>query len=209
MAQMCPRCGGTSFHYNRTRMRMECSGCGTPISDTVQQEQQMQYDRTYSQAMGHLLAGNWDQSISILKPLLSQNPTDKAHYTAIVRATTEDFQDIAMNNTNRRNAASDAWNKLVRLGGVTIPMTRYSRKRYEQHLSELSRQKNKMLGWLITASTAFVFAGIAIDQYADGTAGLLIILAIFSLYKVLKMHPVATIKQLSAKQPDYTDNPFL
>lgn len=209
MAQMCPRCGGTSFHYNRTRMRMECSGCGTPINDTVQQEQQMQYDRTVSQAMGHLLAGNWDQSISILRPLLSQNPTDKALYIAIVRAATEDFQDIAMNNTNRRNTASDAWNKLVRLGGVTIPMTRYSRKRYEQHLSELSRQKNKMLGWLITASTAFVFAGIAIDQYAGGTAGLLIILAIFSLYKVLKMHPVATIKQLSAKQPDYTDNPFL
>ena len=190
-------------------MRMECSGCGTPMNDTVQQEQQMQYDRTYSQALGHLLAGNWDQSISILRTLLSQNPTDKALYTAIVRAATEDFQDIAMNNTNRRNAASDAWNKLVRLGGVTIPMRRYSRKRYKQHLSELSHQKNKMLGWLITASAAFVFAGIAIDQYAGSTAGLLIILAIFSLYKVLKMHPVATIKQLSAKQPDYTDNPFL
>lgn len=209
MAQICPRCGGTSFHYNRTRMRMECSGCGTPINDAAQQEQQMQYDRTYSRAMGHLLAGNWDQAISILKPLLSQNPTDKALYTAIVRAATEDFQDIAMKNTDRRNAASDAWNKLIRLGGVTRPMIRYSRKRYEQHLSELFHQKNKMLGWLITAAFAFVFAGMAIDQYAGGTAELLIIVAIVSLYKVLKMHPVATIKQLSAMQPNYTDNPFL
>lgn len=209
MARMCPRCGGTSFHYNRTRMRMECSNCGTAINDTAQQEQQMQYDRTYSQAMGHLLAGNWDQTISILRPLLSQNPTDKNLYTAIVRAATEDFHDVDMNDSSRRSTASDAWNKLVRLGGVTPAMIRYSRKRYEKHVSELSRQRNRIIGWLITASMAFVFAGVAIDQYAEGTALFLIGLAVFCLYKFFKKKPISVTKQLSAKQPNYNDNPFL
>ncbi len=209
MAQMCPRCGGTSFHYNRTRMRMECSNCGTAINDTAQQEQQMQYDRTYSQAMGHLLAGNWDQTIPILRPLLSQNPTDKNLYTAIVRAATEDFHDVDMNDSSRRSTASDAWNKLVRLGGVTPAMIRYSRKRYEKHVSELSRQRNRIIGWLITASMAFVFAGVAIDQYAEGTALFLIGLAVFCLYKFFKKKPISVTKQLSAKQPNYNDNPFL
>lgn len=209
MAQMCPRCGGTSFHYNRTRMRMECNNCGTSINDTAQQEQQMQYDRTYSQAMGHLLAGNWDQTISILRPLLSQNPTDKNLYTAIVRAATEDFHDVTMNDSSRRSTASDAWNKLARLGGVTPAMIRYSQKRYEKHVAELSSQRNRIQGWLITASMAFVFAGIAIDQYAEWTALLLIGLAVFCLYKFFKKKPIAAIKQLSAKQPNYNDNPFL
>lgn len=209
MAQTCPRCGGTSFHYNRTRMRMECSNCGTSINDTAQQEQQMQYDRKYSQAMGHLLAGNWDQTISILRPLLSQNPTDKNLYTAIVRAATEDFHDVDMNDSSRRSTASDAWNKLVRLGGVTPAMISYSRKRYEKHVYELSRQRNRIIGWLITASTAFVFAGVAIDQYAEGTALFLIGLAVFCLYKFFKKKPISVTKQLSAKQPNYNDNPFL
>ena len=59
---------------------MECDLCGAPLRDPQQDQQLMQYDRTYSQAVGHLTAGNWSQAIDLLKPLLEQYPTEKRLY---------------------------------------------------------------------------------------------------------------------------------
>lgn len=56
---------------------MECDSCGTPVQDPQQDQQLMQYDRTFSQAMSHLTAGNWEQTIDLLRPLMSQYPTEK------------------------------------------------------------------------------------------------------------------------------------
>lgn len=78
MDRICSRCGCSSFHYNRSRMRMECDSCGTPVYDPQQEQQLMQYDRTYSQAMSHLASGNWEQTIALLRPLMSQYPTEKS-----------------------------------------------------------------------------------------------------------------------------------
>ena len=33
MDQICPRCGCRSFHYNRSRMRVECDACGHALTD--------------------------------------------------------------------------------------------------------------------------------------------------------------------------------
>ena len=85
---------------------MECDSCGHPVSDPQQDQQLMQYDRTYSQAMSHLAAGNWEQTIVLLRPLMSQYPTEKKLYLAVLRAATQDFGDIDMDNTANRTIAS-------------------------------------------------------------------------------------------------------
>lgn len=102
MDRVCSRCGCSSFHYNRSRIRMECDSCGHPVYDPQQDQQLMQYDRTYSQAMSHLTAGNWEQTIGLLRPLMSQYPTEKRLYLAVLRAATQDFRDIDMRNTANR-----------------------------------------------------------------------------------------------------------
>ncbi len=209
MERICNRCGCSSFHYNRSRMRMECDSCGTPVYDAQQDQQLMQFDRTYFQAMSHLAAGNWNQTIGILKPLLTQHPTEKKLYIAILRAATKDYQDISMDNTADRSSASDAWDKLIRLNGETGEMIRYSRQRYEKHREELEMQKNKILAWLFAAAICSGIAGFLIGMsYYFGavvcTGGL-----IGCLYKFVSYRPIKVIKQLTSAVPDYRHNPFI
>lgn len=209
MAQYCLHCGGTSFHYNSGRMRMECSSCGTPLNEYALQEQQMQYDRMYSQAMSHLLAGNWDQTISQLKPLTNQYPTDKKLYIALLRATTRDFSDIEMQDSNKRAIASDSWDKLVRLRGVTSDMIRYGMNRYERHMFELRRQKNIVLNWLFSVSIAIFLMGLTISQKAIFASLILLIFSVVGFYNLVNRRPIEVVKQLSAEISDYHRNPFL
>ena len=209
MDRVCSRCGCSSFHYNRSRMRMECDSCGTPVQDPQQDQQLMQYDRTYSQAMSHLTAGNWKQTISLLRPLMSQYPTEKRLYLAVLRAATQDFRDIGMENTANRATASEAWDKLVRLNGVTGEMLRYGRQRYEKHREELSRQRTRILAWIFAAAFCSILAGIlfGMESYfvavlcTGGLAG--------CLYKVFSSRPVIVIKQLMSAAPNYQHNPFI
>ena len=185
MDRVCSRCGCSSFHYNRSRMRMECDSCGHPVSDPQQDQQLMQYDRTYSQAMSHLAAGNWEQTIVLLRPLMSQYPTEKKLYLSVLRAATQDFGDIDMDNTANRTIASEAWDKLVRLNGVTGEMIRYGSRRYEKHREELNKQRTRILAVLCTG----------------GLAG--------CLYKVFSSRPVKVINQLMSSVPNYQHNPFI
>lgn len=209
MERICSRCGCSSFHYNRSRMRMECNSCGTPAYDPQEDQQLMQYDRTYSQAMSHLVAGNWDHTISLLKPLLGQYPTEKRLYSAVLRAATQDFKDIRMENAANRSTASDAWDKLVRLNGVTGEILRYGRRRYEKHREELSGQRNKILAWIFAAAFCSIIAGVffGMEYYfiavmcTGGLAG--------CLYKVFSSRPIEVIKQLTSAVPDYRSNPFI
>lgn len=209
MDRVCSRCGCSSFHYNRSRMRMECDSCGTPVQDPQQDQQLMQYDRTYSQAMSHLTAGNWEQTIGLLRPLMSQYPTEKRLYLAVLRAATQDFRDIDMGNTANRATASEAWDKLIRLNGVTGEMLRYGRQRYEKHREELSKQRTKILAWIFAAASCSILAGILFgaEYYLGGvlcTGGL-----VGCLYRVFSLHPVRVIKQLMSAAPNYQHNPFV
>lgn len=209
MDRICSRCGCSSFHYNRSRMRMECDSCGTPVYDPQQDQQLMQYDRTYSQAMSHLAAGNWEQTITLLRPLMSQYPTEKKLYLAVLRAATHDFGDIAMDNTANRSIASEAWDKLVRLNGVTGEMLRYGRQRYEKHRGELSRQRTRILVWIFAAALCSTITGVffGTENYFIAvlcTGGL-----VGCLYKVFSSHPVKVIKQLMCDVPNYQHNPFI
>ena len=160
MDHICSRCGCSSFHYNRSRMRMECDSCGHPVYDPQQDQQLMQYDRTYSQAMSHLAAGNWEQTIVLLRPLMSQYPTEKKLYLAVLRAATQNFGDIDMDNTTNRTIASEAWDKLVRLNGVSGEMIRYGSRRYEKHRDELNKQRARILASIFDAAICAIIYGI-------------------------------------------------
>lgn len=209
MDRICSRCGCSSFHYNRSRMRMECDSCGTPVQDPQQDQQLMQYDRTYSQAMSHLTAGNWEQTIGLLRPLMSQYPTEKRLYLAVLRAATQDFRDIDMGNTANRTTASETWDKLIRLNGVTDEMLRYSRQRYEKHREELSKQRTKILAWIFAAAFCSILAGILFGTECYFLAVLCTGSLAGCLYKAFSSHPVKVIKQLMSAVPNYQHNPFI
>lgn len=209
MDRICSRCGCSSFHYNRSRMRMECDSCGTPVYDPQQEQQLMQYDRAYSQAMSHLAAGNWEQTIALLRPLMSQYPTEKKLYLAVLRAATQDFRDIAMDNTANRSTASESWDKLVRLNGVTSEMIRYGRQRYEKHREELNRQRTIILAWIFAAAFCSIIVGVLIGTECYFIAVLCTGILVGCLYKVLSSHPIKVIKQLMSAVPNYQHNPFI
>lgn len=209
MDRICSRCGCSSFHYNRSRMRMECDSCGTPVHDPQQDQQLMQYDRTYSQAMSHLAAGNWEQTIALLRPLMSQYPTEKKLYLAVLRAATQDFRDIDMDNTANRSTASESWDKLVRLNGVTGEMIRYGRQRYEKHREELNRQRTRILAWIFVAAFFSIIAGVLFGTERCFLAVLCTGGLVGCLYKVFSSHPVKVVKQLISAVPNYQHNPFI
>ena len=208
MDRICSRCGCSSFHYNRSRMRMECDSCGTPVQNPQQDQQLMQYDRTYSQAMSHLTAGNWDQTIGLLRPLMSQYPTEKRLYLAVLRAATKDFRDIDVENTDNRVAASEAWDKLIRLNGITSEMYRYGRQRYEKHKEELSKRRTKILAWIFAAASCAILAGILFGTENPFLAVLCTGGLAVCLYKAFSSHPAKVIKQIRNAVPNYQRNPF-
>ena len=149
MNNVCSRCGGTNFHYNRKKMRMVCDSCLTPVYDASLDQQLMQYDQSYARAEQHLTAGNWQEVIRIINPLMYQNPTDKKLYVSVLRAATRDYSDIEMAEESIRRDASNAWDKLIRLNGINSEMRSYSRRRYEKHRKELLKKRNIMLSWLL------------------------------------------------------------
>jgi hypothetical protein len=188
---------------------MECDSCGTPVQDPQQDQQLMQYDRIYSQAMSHLTAGNWEQTIGLLRPLMSQYPTEKRLYLAVLRAATQDFRDIDMGNTANRTTASEAWDKLIRLNGVTGEMLRYGRQRYEKHREELGKQRTKILAWIFAAAFCSILAGILFGTECYFPAVLCTGGLVGCLYKAFSSHPVKVIKQLMSAVPYYQHNPFV
>ena len=199
----CDSCGGSTFTYNFNGIRV-CRLCGA-----IYDPQSDQFNRTYNLAMGHLLAGNWPQVISMLQPFLNQYPTEKKLYEAILRASTHDFNDIEMNDKSRRSYASDSWDKLVRLNGVTNDMIRYSRRRYESHMNELRSRRNSLLVWIFSASfCAFVTAILFHTSYYY--LGVLSFGAlVFSFVKTITHYPIRSTKQLASSNPDYRNNPFI
>ena len=208
MEQICKRCGCSTFHYNRSRMRMECDSCGTPAHDDLQDQKMMNYDRAYTQAINHLTAGNWDQTISLLQPLLGEHPTDRKLYVAILRAATKDYRDTGMDNALCIASARDAWDKLTRLNGLTVQMLRYSRLRHEKQRTELMARRNRIQGWIIIAVISLVLAGVlfAAEQVFLGlvSSGILV----YFMKKVYESDFRLVIKRLRKGSPDYRSNPF-
>lgn len=210
MEQICSRCGSTTFHYNHSSLKIECAFCGTPLPDPQEERQLMQYDRAYAQAMAHLAAGNWGQTISLIKPLLTQYPTEKKLYVALLRAATQDFSDIDMANAANKAIASEAWDKLVRLNGVTAQMQRYSRQKYETRRDRLNKQKGKVLTWIFLAAFLFVVIGAFGGIMSSDITTICVIGLTVCLYKVYKAEPFSLLKRINNElEQNYQRNPFI
>ena len=199
----CSCCGNSTFSYNFNGIRI-CRICGA-----VYDPQSDQFNRTYNLAMGHLLAGNWDQVISMLQPLSYQYPVEKKLHEAILRAATRDFTDIDMNDASKRSTASASWDRLVRLNGVTGGMISYSQRRYERHMVELRSRKNNMLVWLFSASFCAFVTAILFNTshyfYGSLSFGALVLCFV----KTVNRHPIRSTKQLASTFPNYRNNPFI
>lgn len=212
--QICSRCGCTSFHYNRHRIRMECDSCGAPLIDPQQQQEEMAFDRAYARAMEHLAVGNWDQAYELLKPLPDQHPTDRRLYLGILRCATKDFEDWDVKKERDRAAAEEAWDKLVRLRGETPAMRSYVEQKREEKRQELIQRRDRMLSLVVTAIAlglvGLVSMGVAVSRGGNEPcfAGVCFILMCALLYIASIDQPLELLSELREPEPEKLINPF-
>lgn len=207
METICPRCGGSHFHYNRSRMRMECDTCGAPWLNPQQEQRLMEYDQTYAQALQHIQAGNWQQALQRLASLAGQYPTDKKLHEAIIQAATQDFSDMTMRETAPRRQAEASWNALVRLHGITPGLRRYAAQKQEQERERLQQQKARMRKWLFRAALCAIVLFLGLSFYSYSLVFLCFIGLLGCLYKVCLLDPLSLIYQARHPAPA-SSNPF-
>lgn len=209
MSRICNRCGCSSFHYSPTRMQLECDACGAPVYDEQRVQQLMQFDRTYSQALEHIQVGNWDTAISLLRPLLNQFPSEKKLYVALLKASTNNFSNIEMNNASYCSIASNAWDKLLRLNFVSAEMMRYARKRYDKRIADLDIERKKLAKRIFIAAFLSVLAGLLFYSAAYFCGVVCVVCTIRFLYKLFTSDSFNIVRKASQTgQPDYRQNPF-
>ena len=208
MDRICSRCGCSTFHYNRTRMRMECDGCGAPQNDEQQTQQLMQFDRSYAHAMEHLRVGNWDTVISILRPLTNQYPAEKKLHLAIFRAATKDFSDLEMFSSANRSIASEAWNRLYRLNYISGDMMRYSRRLSDIRREKLAKDRNRIVRSIFLAALFSLLAALCFYSTATYCGLICLICMGKCLYNLFESGSLKLLRQNKDRNPDYRKNPF-
>lgn len=193
----CPRCGGRIYQYDGMRIQNRCRSCGYRVDDTL------------ARAGDHLRAGNWNQAVSLLLSLTREQPADVRLHQLILRAATKEFRDYEMNDSDLRTAASDAWNRLIRLNGLTGEMLCYSRACYENRMEKLTAIRNKFLRRILIASVLFFRLGSVWYSDQPGPPLLLTGCIIWTLYRAMKLHPFGAIRALRMPAPAWSANPFL
>lgn len=104
--------------------------------------------------------------------------------------------------------ASQAWDKLVRLNGVTGEMVRYGRQRYERRREELGGQRGRLLKWIFSAALCALLAGLFFGM-EEGALGVLCIGGLaLCLRRAASLHPGRVLRRLRAPPPGGQDDPF-
>ena len=209
MAWTCPQCGCQTYHYNRNRVRLECDSCGHPVDNEQDVQRQMQYDRSLRMAKEHLRAGNWESALSQLNALTSQRPADRELYRLIFQAATHDYQDLEMADTGRRRVASDAWDKLARLQGLTDPMVRYGQRREAARFERLMMRRNQIIRLTVLSACAFLLGMVLLHAEAGFGAFVMICAGGGGIYNLVGMKPSEVIRQLNAPAVKPYENPFI
>lgn len=208
MDWMCPYCGSRTYHYDRARIQNRCNGCGRPVDDRQQMEQQLQYDRTLANARNHLSAGNWAQAISLLNPLLNQRPTDYRLYSAILSAATMNYADYETKDTGMRDWGYYAWDKLERFNRLDDRMRRYGEKRYDLYVSKLTATRNRIHLYLALAVTALWGWVAVMSDRSEGMVFAVFWGLVWCVVKVCKSHPFRISKALREAKNNPSRNPF-
>ena len=205
----CPRCGSRTYHYDRTRIQNRCDGCGCPVEDPQQTQKLMQYDRTLAGARENLRAGNWAQTVAMISPLAREHPADIQLHRLILQAATNEFRDYEMGDNGLRTAASEAWDRLARLNGLTGEMLRYSRSCYERRIGKLTAQRDKFLRYILIAGCLFLYMGFCLSNGSDCPYLLVVAGLIWALYRAVNMYPSEAIRVLREAPPAWSANPFV
>ena len=190
--------------------RCPCNTCYAHIQSHHQQQiqQMMQFDRTVANAKAHLRAGNWNQTVQLLSPLLRESPADIRLHRLILQAATKEFHDYEMAESGLRAAASEAWDRLARMNGLTGEMLRYSQICYEKRMEKLTAIRNKFLVHILIASGLFLYMGANMATCSGGLYLLLAAALIWVLYRAVKMHPSGALREMRAAPPEWSANPF-
>ena len=208
MNRTCKKCGSSRLYFNTVSMKTECKDCGAPAFDDYEEQQQIQFERTYAQAEGHISAGNWERAIQLLRPLMDQQPKNKALYQAAFRAATHNYEDVLMENGESRTVASAAWDTLSRLNGITADMVSYGNSRYERHRTVLKYWKRRVIAWLFIAVLLGFCCAVSLMAEWRLAAIAFALGVIVCGYVVYFQDPFGLIRQLLKPVPDSKDNPF-
>lgn len=194
----CPQCGGEMV-FSKTRLRDVCTCCGCEAADEA-------FERNYARARANLSSGRWDEAIGILSGLLHSYPNEKQLHAAILRAATQDYQDLACDNSYRRDAASNAWDSLRRLG-MKPEVLQYGRRKRAARRQALCRERTISVSWLFGAAICGLCSGITLETGPWYLPVLLQIGFYYGLYRFVKSRPLSIIRKLLVQTTDY-DNPF-
>ncbi len=208
MTWVCSRCGCQSYHYNRQRIQNVCDDCGLPIADQQREQQMMQYDRAYDNALQHLRAGNWTQTITQLQTLINQYPADAKLYKTLFQAATKDYSDYDMQDAYMRTNASTAWDKCARLSSIDSSMINYCRNKDMKYRQEVQAQSHRIIIWIFTSGLSIVLVALFSQANLDIYAFFLVITAGISLYKLHNLNPISSLRKQLEKPADLKENPF-
>lgn len=204
----CPRCGSRTYHYDRTRIQNRCSGCGYVVGSEEQAQQQMRYDQALANARMHLRAGNWNQAVSLMQPLVQERPADVVLNRLLLQAATQDFQDCQVADQLRFAAAADAWDHLARLNGLTGQMLRYGQERREWNRARLKGMRNRFLRRVLLA--ACLYPGLMASIFkGQGVVCILLVVAMICIVRKANwIEASAAMRALRRMAPDGRANPF-
>ena len=132
--QKCPNCGGNEIVFDNGRYK--CTFCGTVFTDKTADKATYKYASRISQATEHLKIGNYDRAYSIAKELEDLHPTDSNPYAIILLSLTSKLSDYHLEE-EKRQEASDVWDKMEQLNTVAQPMIDYAEIMYRKKMNML------------------------------------------------------------------------
>lgn len=182
--------------------------CGHGVDDRQQQQERAEYQRAVASARSHISVGNWQTAISLLSPLMQNNPTDTTLYSLTLRAATRDYTDFDMEASSLRSTAHNCWDKLTRLGGIDGNMIRYSSLVWQAKRNALKKKKNKV--YVRTALTVGSFLGAFACLSANSYFAfiLLVIVSICFAGSISDLKPKEIDAEISRLPDNSRANPF-
>jgi len=164
-SRICPRCGGSDYHFDRNAGVFICRSCGSRFLSAAEREADDEFERNKALARAHLEVGNWYDAKKLILPYCSSRPADKELYLMLLLAVTKGYDDLLINDHPAVREAAEYWDKLSRLHSVNAVMRAYALKRKdyicgEKRLAEAKAGVAAGISMLLTFITVcMLFAG--------------------------------------------------
>lgn len=206
---ICKRCGAQTLRrVDQTQWR--CTQCGALTYDERQEEQQFLFERNYAQGMAFLRVGQYGKALDIMRKLTEDHPDDKRLYQTIIRASTRGLQELEYEHIDP--AASQAWDVLVQLNGLTGDLVQYGRKLIQYEREKMLHRKMLVVLCvtlclvLAVACWLFMYGMIGGEESSVYALGCMVAIGLI-IHRVRKTHPSELFEALS-QRTQATSNPF-